>query len=415
MLTRAAWVVDERLTTDGAALLKDLGVEVLLADEGRYASWRGSLPGLTDTSQLIDGALPGGGAQRLMVIDPAMDLVDEAARSVNPVDDAVHLMAIASAMRYQLRPDRRSMVVTTTGLGIPAADVIEQLVPLVEGHEDFSFRLLDGITDAATGTNGFFVNGEPVTVEFDLIGSSTLADRLPMLDEAELRAVDTGSMLPVGDPRPAEWARRFRTALAVTIDTDEAQDVFDEVETELLDLRAAIKRPDSFRFTVGGSESPIPLRIENAGDTPLRVLVRIVSEKLVVPDGDVDVVLEPNTINEISVPVTARSNGVFPVSVELWTPAGNLIDEPLQLTARASSLAGLGRVVTVGALLVLVSWWFSYFRRSRRRRRAEDSVASQARHPASASVDAEADRADGSGEAAGDVGEAPEDDAAIRQ
>ena len=36
------------------------------------------------------------------------------------------------------------------------------------------------------------------------------------------------------------------------------------------------------------------------------------------------------------------------------------------LTARVNALAGLGQVVTGGAVLVLVSWWYGHFRRRRR-------------------------------------------------
>ena len=57
--------------------------------------------------------------------------------------------------------------------------------------------------------------------------------------------------------------------------------------------------------------------------------MHVEAEKLIVPDGDVIVVLEPNTVNDVRVPVTARSNGVFPVLVELRTPAGNRLTEPV--------------------------------------------------------------------------------------
>ena len=87
--------------------------------------------------------------------------------------------------------------------------------------------------------------------------------------------------------------------------------------------------------------------------------------------------LEPNQINTISIPVRSRSNGIFPVDVELRTPAGGLIGEPVELTARVSTLTGLGRVATFGAVIVLATWWFSYFRR----RRTADRMASTGRHP----------------------------------
>jgi hypothetical protein len=72
---------------------------------------------------------------------------------------------------------------------------------------------------------------------------------------------------------------------------------------------------------------------------------------------------------------------VFPVVVELLTPAGTPIIEPVELTARVNTLTGLGRLFTVGALLVLATWWFSYFRRRRVERRKNGISDSQERHP----------------------------------
>jgi hypothetical protein len=95
-------------------------------------------------------------------------------------------------------------------------------------------------------------------------------------------------------------------------------------------------------------------------------------------------VLEPNQINNVDIPVEARSNGVFPVIVEIRTPAGTPITDPVELTARVSTLTGLGRLFTVGAVLVLATWWFSYFRRRRNERRTADIDQALDRHPAAA-------------------------------
>jgi Na+-transporting methylmalonyl-CoA/oxaloacetate decarboxylase gamma subunit len=64
------------------------------------------------------------------------------------------------------------------------------------------------------------------------------------------------------------------------------------------------------------------------------------------------------------------------------TPAGNPLTDPVELTARVSTLTGLGRVFTVGAMLVLVSWWFSYFRRRKKNERRAAQAGSRTRHPA---------------------------------
>jgi len=68
----------------------------------------------------------------------------------------------------------------------------------------------------------------------------------------------------------------------------------------------------------------------------------------------------------VPVEIVARSNGVSPMSVLIRTPFGGQITDPVVLTARVNNLTGLGRVVTVGLLIVLATWWLTYFKRRRR-------------------------------------------------
>jgi hypothetical protein len=76
-------------------------------------------------------------------------------------------------------------------------------------------------------------------------------------------------------------------------------------------------------------------------------------------------------VNEVSIEVEARTNGTSALTIELLTPVASLrLPQTLVLTARVNALSGLGQVVTGGALLVLVSWWYGHFRRRRRVRRA---------------------------------------------
>jgi hypothetical protein len=68
----------------------------------------------------------------------------------------------------------------------------------------------------------------------------------------------------------------------------------------------------------------------------------------------------------VRIPVRARSNGTSSVEVEILTPLGETITEPIDLTSRVTALTGLGPVLTGGFVLVLLSWWFSHWRRRRR-------------------------------------------------
>jgi hypothetical protein len=130
-----------------------------------------------------------------------------------------------------------------------------------------------------------------------------------------------------------------------------------------------VAAPAPFTFTLTGRESVLRLNLRNDADEPRLVLVRARSPKLTFPDGDLEVELAPSGNTPIELPVIARSNGTSSVEVELLTPIlGQTVDGPVVLTANVNALTGLGQVITGGAVLVLLSWWFGHFRRRRRER-----------------------------------------------
>ena len=70
------------------------------------------------------------------------------------------------------------------------------------------------------------------------------------------------------------------------------------------------------------------------------------------------VLLAAGSLTPIEIDVEARSNGRFPVTVQVVTPDGGVaLTDPIVFTARVNALAGLGQVVTGVALLLLATWW----------------------------------------------------------
>ena len=146
--------------------------------------------------------------------------------------------------------------------------------------------------------------------------------------------------------------------------------------------------PEPFSFTVGGREATIPLRLTNTSASELTVELHLESDKLTFPSNDIRVPLAPNQTTDVPIDIVARSNGVSPMTVLIRTPFGGQLTDPVLLTARVNNLTGLGRVVTVGLLLVLATWWLTYFKRRRRQRHVERVADSVSRHPATVSADA---------------------------
>ncbi len=375
------WLAGATVTPAGASALSDLGTRLFVMTFDEYATLEGSIPTLTDTSLLLHADLVNGTTLPMVVIDPIMHLLDPDRDTGNtPAEDAVHLIAEISAMRQQLDPDRRGLVLTTPDLGVPDADVLVHLQQFANEHPDIGFESLADLIDL---TNPFFVNGELFTVQLPDRPEFALGERARRLNATQLQVASVSSMLPAGDARPAAWKESLRLALSTGVTTESATLRFDAVDAELAAIQSQVEPPETYDFTLANRDSPVQIRIGNNGPTELTVVVHAEAEKLAFPNGDVTVQLAPNNVTEVLLDVTARANGVFPVFVQLRTPAGAALGEPVELTARVNTLTGLGRVITMGAVLALATWWFSYFRRRRRSNRATALDDARDRHPAS--------------------------------
>jgi hypothetical protein len=188
------------------------------------------------------------------------------------------------------------------------------------------------------------------------------------INALELRVKSIGSMLLADDPRLSRFAALLGVMPASTTTEDQRAAYTKAVTVGLNRIRNAVTLPKSANFTLSGRKSELRLQIKNASDTPLMVVVRFSSAKLTFPKNAQTVMLTPNGSTEISVNVVARSNGRFPVRVQLFTPQGNTaLNNPVVITARVSALAGLGLVVSFTAVLVLLTWWVHNWRSKRRR------------------------------------------------
>jgi hypothetical protein len=152
----------------------------------------------------------------------------------------------------------------------------------------------------------------------------------PSLHEAFLVAASS-------DLSPAERARYLAAA-----------------DTALRDVAGAILVPEGQTVTLTARRADVPLVVENALKRPVRARLRLRSDKLEFPDGEVrDIELQPG-VNRLDVSVETRATGAFPLEVALETPRGG---EPLsgaRMNIRSTAISGVGLVLSIGAGLFLV-------------------------------------------------------------
>jgi hypothetical protein len=214
----------------------------------------------------------------------------------------------------------------------------------------------------------------PVQVDGDI------SARMNLVNELGLRAASTSSMMPNDDPRIAEWTRLIDVLPTSGLTDEQADGIAVELRAQYDEILNSVQvPPKGFSFNLTDTSGTVPITLRNNADIPLTVVVRLSSSKLLFPDGDQTVELPPNAFKEVRIAIEARSNGDFPVTLDVLTPLGKVaITDPVALTASIKALSGVGILLTGAALLILLTWWVRQFRRNRRGRHAAEAAN---RHP----------------------------------
>ena len=124
----------------------------------------------------------------------------------------------------------------------------------------------------------------------------------------------------------------------------------------------------------------IELQVTNTSDDPLTVILRASSTEGLVPGihraGRRSCLVGRRGPHRHGAPerrdmrsssrFEPKSNGTSPITVQMLTPAGEEIGEPVTLTATVTAFTGLGQVLTAGLVLVLLTWWATHWRSRRR-------------------------------------------------
>jgi hypothetical protein len=366
---RSAWLVTSPISGAAAAELRNLGFRLLVFDEDTYESLDGNLGAFKDPTLAVETDLNDGFALPAMVVPASGVLLDPsyiAAAGITPGDAAVRLLAELLTIRRELGPQRRrGVVLATPDIGVPDSEAVATFTALAAALpkvEVVPLSVLPGATDTMR------LRRRPVTVTLPEEAGIDLSARAQRINLTRVFAESAASMM--ADDTPADaWRAELDTLLSTGLDDEAVDAALDRISAEAAAVRDSVAVPEPFPFTLTGRESVLRLNIRNDANEPRRVVVRARSPKLDFPEGDLEVELAPAGSTEIELPVIARSNGTSSVEIELLTPAfGQTVAGPAVLSARVNALTGLGQVITGGAVLVLLSWWFGHFRRRRRAR-----------------------------------------------
>ena len=188
------------------------------------------------------------------------------------------------------------------------------------------------------------------------------------VEETRARVAAFASLIGPGNSLPLEYEGAVLTSLALGHSLRVHRAYLAGVDDRIRAQLALIQAPERRSITLTARQGEIPVTIRNAAPYPVRVRVRLDSDTLDFPDGDVrDFELEPGAHTE-RFTVEARSSGAFRLRVLIESPDGALQIANTRFTVRSTATSGVGLTLSVGAGGFLLVWWASHMRGRRSRR-----------------------------------------------
>ncbi len=286
-----------------------------------------------------------------------------------PADDpvlAAHRLLADLAVVYQDQPSRLRAVV---------------VVPPRSWQPDRAFldSLLSGLTTSA------IMKGTMVEDAFDVppattTGGAPLVRRLapgpapqplPVGDitAARRQLVGFASMLTPDNALDDAMEQLLLVGEGAGLKTGRRQDFLDAMLDRIHSQTDAVQVPSHRSITLTARTGEIPVTILSRTGYPLKVEIRVASDKLDFPKGSVrSVDLDRRSTTE-RFSVKARTSGSFPLRVSLQSPDGALELGTSRFTVRSTAASGVGVVLSVGAMAFLLVWWGRHMVRGRRNRR----------------------------------------------
>lgn len=391
------WYAPGSITDAGALLLRTAAVRTLVIPSDVYLGADGNLGDITDYSQLFKTVIAGGDSTTdetcgtlsmtcmpTAVVDPLMSsrftdasLSDEQAALYTAADVVVYREQFSDNLSAS---NRHALVLGLTGEGVANAQRMNRAVQMLGATGAANFITLD---DLEQRSSALINDGRQIELKLPAPqpAPTDLHARAKALADVRLAATTVASMLVDDGGRFGSWISTIDLLYSTAISDEEATPAIAAINASLASIRACVKAPAAYPFTLAGKTTNLPLPITNSCGEPLKVIVRLTAaaNKLDFPDGDLPLTLEPYRVTTVQVPVTARTNGSFDVTLQLLTPTGEYdVTDAVTLHASINALTGLPQVITGAGLLILLTWWVRNLRRSRHQLR---SIAGRTEHP----------------------------------
>ena len=278
---------------------------------------------------------------------------------------------------------RGSMVVLPADW-MPSSRFVESLLKPLSASSLAQLRDLDGYFATVSRANPVEGEAKTETLVSGPMRRSLVVSRGP---DVETHAADIGaaraalaSYAAIFGPAASGRIASFDELLLASSDerlTAEARRAYSSAATAFVerairtpDGRIAFTLPESERITLTSRRETIRLVVENRLTVSVTVRIDLRSEKLSFPGGaSLTNTLQPGP-NTVTFDVSVKTSGDSLLEYTVNAPQGSIGELAKgKLRVRSIALSGLGVVLSILAVLVLITWWIRHGVRARRSRR----------------------------------------------
>lgn len=354
------WVAEDGLDERGALLLRQQQVDRLVLPESSLEPVDLRIT-LTQPFELDARAV-----RRPVVLASDSGLVDHFAPAPDPVLSAHRLLADLAVV-YQDQPSRqRAVVVVPPRSWRPDRAFLDSLLGALA-----TSAIMAGIT-----VDDAFAAVKPASTPagVPLVRRLAPVPTPPSLPTAAITAarrqlVAFASMLTPENALDDRMEQLLLLAEGAGLRSGRRREYLEEMDARVRSQTSSVQVPSHRSITLTARTGEIPVTVLSTIGYPLKVQIRVASDKLDFPKGAVRSVdlTRRSTTERFS--VRARTSGSFPLRVTLVSPDGELELGASRFTVRSTAASGVGVVLSAGAGAFLFVWWGRHLVRGRRNRR----------------------------------------------
>jgi hypothetical protein len=362
---RTTWVATPDLTAEAAAQLWEAGVTRFVLPEGSFEAPKNEEPPARpfELDTRVDAPV------QAVALDSSISFL--LTQNDDPELRAQQVMSALAVTQSEVPTEDRGVVFGPAPGSPLAARVISRVLELLEANplvRTATVGEVFGDVDPARTGDG----GAAVTRRLTPVRGPGLGDYPARLRDVQAHVDSFSQVIRQSGRLLASWQQRLLASGAADLEPAARARYIDTIQATIAGRLAKIDSPGRQTVTLTSREGDIPFSLRNGLGVPVDLLLELDGgSQLEFPDGGdrQRIHVDPGT-RPIGLRVRTRSPGVIPVTVRITSPDGGLLVATSRVTVRSTAVSGIGYVLSIGAALFLVVWWFRHWRRVLRERRA---------------------------------------------